>query len=326
MGFAPRYFIHPISSLLFRFASRNHFPIGSTLVLAFFLSTFGVRTSCETLTIHLLSCTSTRTVVPPRYKACTAPKSIRRRRSYQCQRVHRPMHGVRGESKFTPTGCPCAIQLHYRCIQALVPQWAAMYLYTLHRYRGTSPQTSIHTSLHTSLHLSLYPYTHLYLHLSSPQPARQFSPIGERGVQDGELKGLREAASRRRRFTLPHRAISPPPTSCHQAIALPALPFHPHVRRGSPRTLLLKSPTSRPRVRQPPHLVSLSCLTLCPPDTTQVPHAQQKRLCDGGDPAPASPLALCVRAVVTHCPRVASWAGPDWASPPRLGPCRGRAL
>lgn len=254
-------------------------------------------------------------MVPRRYKACTAPKSIRRRRSYQCQRVHRPMHGGRGESKFTPTRCPCAIQLHCRCIQALVPHWAAMYLHTLHGYRGTPLHTSIHTSLHTSLHPSLYPYTHLYPLLSSSQPARQFSPIGVRGVRDSELKGLREAASRRRRFTLPHRAISPP-TSCHQAIALPALPFHPHVHRGSPHTLPLKSPTSRPRVRQPPQLLSLSCLTLCPPDTTEVPRAQQKRLCDGGDPAPASPLALCVRAVVTHCPRVPSWAEPDWASPP----------
>lgn len=123
------------------------------------------------------------------------------------------MHGGRGESKFTPTRCPCAIQVHCRCIQALVPHWAAMYLHTLHWYRCTSLHTSIHISLHTSLHPFLYPCTHLYPHLSSPQPSRNFTPIGERGVRDGELKGLWEAASRRHGFTLPHRVISPSPPS-----------------------------------------------------------------------------------------------------------------
>lgn len=123
-----------------------------------------------------------------------------------------------------------AVRARYSCIAdaskplCLIGQRCTSILCT-----GTELHPFIHPYTHPFKHPYIFPYipTHFCTHTSSPQPARQFSPIGERGVRDGELRGVREAASRPRGFTLPHRAISPRPTSCHQAIALPALPVTP---------------------------------------------------------------------------------------------------
>ncbi|KAL5354573.1 hypothetical protein ACLOAV_000662 [Pseudogymnoascus australis] len=183
----------------------SHATISTSALPSFSLFALFLRTLYRTLAIHGRYCTCTRMVVPRRYKACTAPKSNRRRRSYQCQteRMHRHMHGGRGESKFTPTRCPCAIQLYCRCIQALVPHWAAMYLHTLHGYRRRArggPEAS-------------------RIHITT---SRNLPPSNIVSSSDRTTGTAR----------------------------------HPHVHRGSPLKLSPKYPTSRPRVRQPPHSLS----------------------------------------------------------------------
>jgi hypothetical protein len=156
-----------------------------------------------------------------------------------------------------------AVRARYRCIAdaskplCLIGQPCISVLFT-----GREVHTSLHTSIHTSLQTSLHP-SPISLHpsvparLSSPLPVRQFSPIGERGLRDGELKGgltasrIHITTSRNLPSPIQHRVIKrshyrhypspPPPTSIAAHLASP------------------KSPTFRPRVRHPPpHSLSLS--------------------------------------------------------------------